>query len=212
MSRRGPTEEPAESSSAPGRRAAALDRLIAQARGGDAQALDQLIEGLSSHLWAELASRRRTNRTGPSHGSSDLVQDTLVRVREQFQKFERDTFADFKQWARTVLYRRRQEWARNHQARNAERHKRMIWNELRARMDGDAIAGDSPSEQHEESDRAYRLFQALKPHEQFAIDLRLFQGLSYKQIAELTGTTDEAARKAFDRAMSRLRASYQNHD
>lgn len=209
----GPTTSKSESSS--GRRAAAahvgLDRLIAAARAGDDHALDQLIEGLSEQLWAELGSRRRSNRTGPSQGSSDLVQDTLIRVREQFHKFERESFADFKQWARTVLYRRRQEWMRNHQSRNAERHKRMIWNELRARIavDTEHVAGSSPAEKQEETNRAYALFQALKPHEQFVIDLRLFQGLSYKQIAELTGMKEDASRQAFNRAMTRLRSNYE---
>jgi RNA polymerase sigma factor (sigma-70 family) len=213
----GSTASKSESSSARRRADAAnadLDRLIALARAGDGHALDQLIEGLSEQLWAELSSRRRSNRTGPSQGSSDLVQDTLIRVREQFHKFERESFADFKQWARTVLYRRRQEWMRNHHSRNAERHKRMIWNELRARIaaDPEQVAGSSLVEKQEETDRAYALFQALKPHEQFVIDLRLFQGLSYKQIAELTGTKEDAPRQAFNRAMARLRAGYENHD
>jgi len=52
-----------------------LDRLIADARAGSAAALDALIEQLSEHLWAEVGLRRKPR------GLSDLVQDTLVRVR-----------------------------------------------------------------------------------------------------------------------------------
>ncbi|MBX9787806.1 MAG: sigma-70 family RNA polymerase sigma factor [Pirellulales bacterium] len=189
---------------------AELDALIVQARGGSVAALDELIERLSEHLWAELRGRRGKRNTGASHGSSDLVQDTLVRVREQFDKFERDTFADFKRWARAVLYRRRQEWSRNYHARNDERHKRMIWNELHSRSAAEqgGSQGVSPAEQREELERAFSLFQALKPNEQFIIDLRLLNGLSYKEISAMTGSTEDATRKAYDRAMTRLKASY----
>ena len=192
----------------------ALDHLIARARAGDEAALEQLIERLSEQLWAELNSRRRSNRTGPTHGSSDLIQDTLVRVKEMFDKFERDTFADFKQWARTVLYRRRLEWARNHHARNGEKHKRMIWNALRDRAEtgGPDEYGQFSVEENEELERAYLAYKGLKSNEQLIIKLRLFQKLSYKQIAELAETTEEAARKLYDRAIARLRTSLSNHD
>lgn len=186
----------------------ALDALIAQARSGDQVALDRLIEKLSEQLWAELEARRRSNRTGPAHGSSDLVQDTLIRVREQFDKFERHTFADLKQWARTMLFRRRQEWMRNHLSRNAERHKRMIWEALRARPECPVGSGEGATvaEDREEFERAYQCFQKLKTHEQFVIDLRLFQELPYKQIAAMTQSTEDACRQAYNRALSRLKA------
>jgi len=204
----------AESSSGSRRQALqerALDDLIARARAGDIKALDRLVEALSDQLWAELSSRRRSNRTGPAHGSSDLVQDTIVRMREQFHKFERETFADLKQWARTVLYRRRQEWARNHHARNAERHKLAIWNELRARINTDRNGSerDDPAEHQEEMTRAFALYEALKEHERFVIELRLFQGLNYREIASLTGTKEDAPRQAFNRAMAKLKTEYQ---
>jgi RNA polymerase sigma factor (sigma-70 family) len=201
----------AENSPSGHRRAAeqgALDALIVQARSGDGIALDQLIEKLSEQLWSELEARRRSNRTGPVHGSSDLVQDTLMRVRQQFGKFERDTFADFKQWAKTILYRRRQEWIRNHLSRNSDRHKRIIWDVLRARPNYDGTAGDGTlaPEEREESERAYQRFRTLKPHEQFIIDLRLFQNLAYKQIAAMTQSTEDACRQAYNRALARLKS------
>jgi len=191
----------------------ALDALVAEARSGSAQAMGQLLEQLSEHLWAELGSRRRYRKTSPSHGSSDLVQDTLIRVREHFSRFDSESFADFKRWARTLLYRRRQEWTRNHQARNTERHKRMIWNELRTRSEKNG-SGENilPVEEREEHEKAYFLFQALKPHEQFVINLRLLNSLSYKEISAMTGSTEDAARMAYDRAVARLRTNYHRHD
>ena len=124
--------------SAGGGSGARLDRLIADARAGSDAALDELMEQISEHLWAELGGRRKPRGLGPSRGLSDLIQDTLVRVRQKFAKFERHTFVEFKQWARTVLHRRRQEWIRNYQARNSREKKEKIWLVTRGRHAADA--------------------------------------------------------------------------
>ena len=123
--------------SAGGGSGARLDRLIAEARSGSDAALDALIEQISEQLWAELGGRRQPRGLGPSRGLSDLIQDTLLRVRQKFDHFESHTFAEFKQWARAVLHRRQQEWIRNHRARNTTEKKEKIWLAIRTRLDSD---------------------------------------------------------------------------
>jgi RNA polymerase sigma factor (sigma-70 family) len=193
--------------------AAELDRLIAEARAGSAAAPDQLIERLAEQLWDELGNRRKPRGLGPSHGLSDLIQDTLVRVRQKFSKFERHTFADFKQWARAVLHRRRQEWIRNFRARNSKDKKEKIWRAIHGRSGGDTRSrrGDDPAQRREETNRADAAFARLKPNERFVISLRLLEGLRYKQIADITGWSEEASRKAYDRAVTRLRKLFESH-
>ena len=188
-----------------------LDRLIADARAGSAAALDSLIERLAEHLWAELGSRQKPRGLGPSHGLSDLIQDTLVRVRQKFSKFERETFVEFKQWARAVLHRRRQEWIRNFRARNSAEKKEKIWLAIKSRVASDARARrqDDPAQYREETKRADAAFACLNPNERFIINLRLLEGLRYKQIAEMTGWSEEAARKAYDRAIARLKKLFE---
>lgn len=192
---------------------AELNALIVDARNGSTTALDRLISLLSKNLWDELAVRRR-RAVRASHGSSDLVQDTILRVREKFDRFERDTFADFEQWARSVLYHRRLEWNRNYQAHHAERHKQKIWDTIRLRLGGRHALADHELaiERREGAERAFALFQSLKPHEQSIIRLRLFEEQSYPQIAEMTGITAEAARKKYDRALDRLKGRFESHD
>ena len=188
-----------------------LDRLIAEARAGSTAALDALIERLSQYLWTEMGLRRKPRGLGPSRGLSDLVQDTLLRVREKFDKFERHTFADFQQWARAVLHRRRQEWIRNYRARNTSEIKEKIWLTIRARVDADRHDGreETPAEAREEAKRAYAAFERLRPNERFIINLRLIEALRYKQISAMTGFSEEAARKAYDRAIGHLQKLYQ---
>jgi RNA polymerase sigma factor (sigma-70 family) len=188
-----------------------LDLLIADARAGSAAALDQLIEQLSMHLWAELAGRTKPRGLGPSHGLSDLIQDTLVRVRQKFSKFERHTFAEFKQWARAVLHRRRQEWIRNFRARNSADKKERIWLAIRNRVVDGTRGERDPAQHREETKRADAAFASLKPNERFIINLRLLEGLRYKQIAAMTGWNEEASRKAYDRAIARLKQLFDSN-
>lgn len=182
------------------------DTLIRQAREGSASALDQLIELLAEYLWAELGARRKPRGLGPSHGLSDLIQDTLVRTREKFDRFSRDTFTDLKQWARTILHRRWQECVRNYRTRNREELRRKIWLAVEARLIADpAMRGqDQIAESRQEAERAALAFARLRPHERTILTLRILEDLSYPQIATLTGLSSEAARTTYRRAIARL--------
>ncbi len=186
-----------------------LDALIAEARNGSREALEKLLEILATHLWRDLNARPR-RQAGPSHGSSDLVQDTLVRVREQFARFERDTFADFKQWARAILYRRHLEWTRNHQSRNSERHMRRLWGLMSARVENGATAAHEHAvERRDTLQRIVSAFDSLKESDQFVIRLRL-EGLGFREIADMTESTVDAVTKAYHRAIARLRKKLDN--
>lgn len=187
------------------------DTLISEARQGSVVALDKLIELLADYLWSELCGRRKPRGLGPSHGLSDLVQDTLVRVREKFDRFQRDTFADFKQWARTILHRRRQEWARNYRMRNREELRRKIRLAFEARLltEPTGRGHEELMNLREEAERAAAAFNRLKPHEQAIIQLRILEKLSYPQIEALTGLSAEGARTACRRAIAQLKKLFE---
>jgi len=176
---------------------------LLQARAGSQDALDRLIEVISDQLWREIGVRRNRRGMGPSQGLSDLVQDTLVRVREGFTRFQEGNFPEFKQWSRTILFRRWQELARNHQTRTNAEQKRRIWEAIAARGI-DPEARDA-LENDEEQDKALRLLVSLRAHERNIIELRLIHGLKFREIAQSTGWTEDAARMAFSRAIERLR-------
>lgn len=181
--------------------------LIDAARRGSAAALDQLIERLADYLWRELGGRPKPRNLGPSHGLSDLVQDTLLRVREKFDQFQRDSFADFKQWARAILFRRRQEWARNYRTRSRDDIRRRLGLALDARLNRHGVRGvqEEALERRQETDRAFAAFERLKIHERNIIRLRVLEGLRFHEIAALTGMSAEGARTAYRRASARLK-------
>jgi len=197
-----------------GHRALAANQLVIEARQGSAAALDQLVEMLSGYLWAELGGWRKPRGLGPSHGLSDLVQDTLLRVREKFGRFQRDSFVDLKQWARTILHRRRQEWARNYRARNREELQRKIRMAFEARLLPKSYSGEHVDslDRRDDVERALAAFNQLRPHEQTILKLRIVEGLSYPQIGVLTGLHAEGARTAYRRAIAHLKSLFDAHE
>lgn len=185
------------------------NRWLREARSGSEEALDRLIEAISDQLWREIGARRNRRGMGPSQGLSDLVQDTLVRVREGFFRFREGNFSEFKQWVRTILFRRWQELARNHHTRTSEEQKHRIWMALVERGITRRTDDTDAFEAEEEHEKAARLMGLLRPHERNIIQLRLVHGLKFGEIAKSSGWTEDAARMAFTRAIERLREIYE---
>lgn len=192
------------------------ESLIADARTGAEGALDLLIELLGEQLWAELG-HRKLRYLSPSSTVSDLIQETVIRARERFSKFDKDTFGEFKRWARGILFTRRRYMMRRHRTRTSERVKRRIWlaAALRKNLPGDADSGsvvEDRLERREEAALAFAKFQRLKPHEQFILNLRVVEGLPFKSIASLVNSTESAVTQACRRALERLRTRCEFHD
>ncbi len=89
--------------------------------------------------------------------------------------------------------------------------KEKIWLAIRSRntSDGGGRREVDPAQHREEARRADAAFERLKSNERFVINLRLLEGLRYRQISEMTGWSEEAARKAYDRAIARLKTLYE---
>ncbi len=74
-----------------------------------------------------------------------------------------------------------------------------VW-DLRSDED---VARDAEARERVEALRPY--LQALPKDQRELVFLRLWDGLSYKEIAELTGRSEAACKMAFSRTLSRLR-------
>jgi RNA polymerase sigma factor (sigma-70 family) len=192
------------------------DRWIAEARAGSPEALDKLVDLLTDRLFAELGGRNLRGMS-PANTISDLIQETVLRAREKFAVFDKDTFVEFKRWADGILRNKYRHWMRNHRDRSGEDKQLKIWQALKDRRNladprRPARAESDDADRRDEAARAYELFQqALKPNEQYVISLRLFDGLRFKQIAHLVGSTEDAVTKAYKRAMFRLQKLLQSN-
>lgn len=130
--------------------------------------------------------------SGERDDIEELVQDTFVRAFGSIDSFRGES--SLRTWLFTIEKRLMLD------RRRAERRKRaMVPVEA-----GDAIteydALDSMLAEEAES-RVAKAVQTLSPTQREVFVLRVEQGLSYKEIAELVGTTDGAARVHYHNAM-----------
>ena len=122
----------------------------------------------------------------------DLVQDTFVRAFQSLDGFRGDS--SFRTWLFTIerrllLDRRRAE---------KRRPSRVEVQEGDAATEYDALDGMVARE------AAHRVSEAMKelsPTQREVFALRVSEGLSYREIAEVVGTTEGAARVHYHNAM-----------
>lgn len=191
------------------------DHWIAEARAGSSAALDKLITLLAEQLSYELGGRRLRGLS-PSRSGSDLIQETIVRAREKFSRFEKHSFVEFKQWARGILHLNRRHCMRTHRKRTSDKKKQKIWLALAVRRNVPSQErprrdDDNELERREEAARAYAAVRRLKPHDQYIIKARVFEDLSFGQIAIIVNRSEDAVSKAYRRAIKRLRRRLEFH-
>lgn len=160
--------------------------LIRRWRDGDGSAATRLVERHAPALARFVAGAGERNET------EEVVQDTFVRAFGAIDSFRGDSA--FRTWLFTIARRLLLD------RRRAERRSRTV----AAVDEGDAVtqfdALDSMVAE-ESMVRVRRAMDALSPKQREVFTLRVEQGLSYREIAELIGTTEGAARVHYHNAM-----------
>ncbi|HNX74169.1 MAG TPA: sigma-70 family RNA polymerase sigma factor [Candidatus Rifleibacterium sp.] len=160
--------------------------LVRRIRGGDAAALSQLIDRYLSQLLAFFRYLR-----APESMVDDLVQATFERMMLKLDFYEDDK--RFSSWLMTV--------GRNLYFDECRRETR------RREILPEVAAGHVPTPEEEVVVRhsAGELLQELTAPERFLVEMRVFQGVPFAEIADLTGEVEATLRSRFFRLMSRLR-------
>ena len=166
---------------------AALDAaLIARWQQGDERAARELVDRHAS------AVARFVSSLGAREEAEEVVQDTFVRAFGALESFRADSA--LRTWLftiarRLVLDRRRSTRRRGIQVEVAEE---------------DVVTDDNPLESLVADETQQRLLQAvdrLTPMQKSVFTLRVTEGLSYKDIADIVGSTEGAARVHYHHAM-----------
>jgi RNA polymerase sigma-70 factor (ECF subfamily) len=167
-------------------------RLIAGWRGGDERAATALVERHAGALARYLSS------LGEHEAVEELVQDTFVRAFSSLDSFRGES--TLRTWlftiARRLLLDRR---------RAARRRK-----DVGSLEDVDAATSYTALDSliADESERRVRdAVQRLSPTQREVFTLRVAEGLSYKEIAEIVGTTEGAARVHYHNALRTVKES-----
>jgi RNA polymerase sigma-70 factor (ECF subfamily) len=140
-------------------------------------------------------------------GASDLAQETLLAAYRVRHRFEGHTLDDVRAWLRGIL--------RNELAAFRRRYQADCRNPARELPAAEAVAVPAPGSTDPvdglaESERAATVravLDELPDDARRVVLLRLEAGLGFREVGAATGRSEEAARKAFARAVERIRAS-----
>lgn len=164
--------------------------LIQRWRRGDERAARTLVERHAESLARFAASQ------GVREDVDELVQDTFVRAFGAIESFRADS--SFRTWLFTIerrlmLDRRRAQRRRRDDTEVDERDAATAYNAL------DGMVAD------EMAQRIRAVVAKLSPMQRDVFTLRVTEGLSYKEISDVLGTTEGAARVHYHNAVQAVR-------
>lgn len=181
--------------------------LIQRARGGEKQALNELIETWRTYLLF-VANAELDAELKPKLGASDLVQSACVDIHKHFHEFRGDTVAEWKAWLRQLLLRDVQDVRR----RFREAGKRDL-NREQQFADGEGFQFDpagedlSPSASliaWEETEALREALARLSDEHRLVIRLRNWDDLPFAEVGKRLNRSEDVARKLWSRAVKKL--------
>ncbi len=166
--------------------------LVARGRSGDESALSALVERHHGAAYRVALSLTRSDDT-----AQDVVQDAFLKAFRALDGFRGD--ASFRTWLLTITA---------NEARGALRR--------RARMRETALDDAGPVRSSEmdpaetavlsqESARARKMMESLPEKQRMSVSLRIDEGLSFRDIGEVIGSSEGAARVNYFHGIRRLR-------
>ncbi len=144
--------------------------------------------------------------------SADVVHDALLLACRDLHEFHGVTDEKLRQWLHSACRHRRQNLARDYR----QRRKRQVGREVSL---DDAYPSDghvsepvartlNPSDQaiqHEEEEHARAAFARLSGPDRDILSLKLDEDLTFAEAGARLGSSGEAARKAYSRALKRFK-------
>ena len=160
--------------------------LIQRWKGGDQRAATALVERHATALARYIGS------LGERDGAEEVVQDTFVRAFASLESFRGDS--SLRTWlftiARRLVVDRRRAFRRRREVGDLE--------DVDAATEYTALDGLIASEAKK---KVWGAVGKLSPTQREVFLLRVNEGLSYKEIAEVAGTTEGAARVHYHNAL-----------
>jgi len=189
------------------------ESLLDQARGGDVQALGQLLESYRAYLTL-LAQVQIGRRLQGKVDAADVVQDAFLGASRDFGQFRGTTEKEFLGWLRQILAYVLANLVRHYQG--AQRRDVRLERQLTIELDQSSHALDrglvadqsSPSQQAVRREQAVLLSEALARLPELWRDLlvlRHLEGLTFPEVAQRMGRTVDSVKKQWPRALASLR-------
>lgn len=189
-----------------------LGDLVASAKAGVPGALGDLLDAARGYLLAIAARRLPTDRS-PHLAPSDIVQETAVDAQAAFSDFRGDSTAQFLAWLRSILL---------HNVGDAVRRERSYLEAVdrfcsvplarvppdldtaRRSPTGHPRPTEASAIRRDDAALLARVLHTLGDDARTVVRLRYWEGLSFVDIGQRMGRSDNAVRKVWYRAVARL--------
>ncbi len=168
------------------------EELVERARAGDDAAFSELVE---RHHGA--AYRVAFSMLQDDDAAQDVVQDTFIKAFRALGGFRGDS--SFRTWVLTIA---------GNQARGALRkrgRRKETALEDAGPMRSEQKAPDEEAVDAQEAGRARKMLERLPEKQKLSVTLRIEEGLSFKEIGEVIGSSEGAARVNYFHGIRRLR-------
>lgn len=170
--------------------------------------LDKLIQG-DNQTWQDLYAeinpglfRFLLSRLGDEGAAQDLLQEGFYRLAKNLRQIK-DARA-IRAWIYSTCYRLSVDWQRRNKVYRTE--------ELPSLEDPEAVDPAAAAVQREESQAVLQAVLSLSDPHRTVILLRIWGGLSYREISEITGVSKGTLRSQYYWAVRKLRSIFKNHD
>jgi len=170
------------------------DTLMQSVAAGDEVAFRRLVA-----RWEQPVFRFLVHMLGSVEEAEDLAQDTFLKVWDEARRYRPD--GKFRSWLLRIAGNR---------ARSALRRRKILrWVSFDLASHDRSAPDDDPArglERQETAARVRAAVAALPDRQREAVVLKRFEGLSYKEIAEVMQTTVPGVESLLQRAAAGLRA------
>ena len=176
------------------------------ARSGCRESQAMVLEA-AKPLLQRLATMQGEGDLGVRQGVSDVVQETMTAAWLGITGFRGETRAEVVAWLKTILGNKVRSAHRFHSAAIRDhRREEPLLSEVRGHVDRASRTKTPSSGARSKELRANleRAMQRLSQSDEQVIRLRNQTELTFEEIAQVMGTSAEAARKRWARAVSRL--------
>lgn len=191
------------------------DELLGDARDGDAEAVNKLIDRHRDAI-LRLVRMRLDRRIQPRVGVSDVVQDVFIEANRRLQKYLQDPIMPFHLWLRQIAKDRIIDAHRRHRVSKKRSVDREQPAHVPADMDHSSMAlanqlvdGEvtpmAAATQRELAARVEQTIGDLPEQDRDILLMRHYEFLSNQEVAEALGLSQPAASMRYLRAIRRMR-------
>ena len=166
--------------------------LVERAKAGDADALHELVSRHHAAVFRTVLGMLRDD-----DAAADATQEAFVKALRALQRFRGDS--SFKTWIMAIAVNEARGWAR----RRGRRRERPL--ESHPEIPGGEQGVAERVVVTDEVARVRAALETLPDKQRMAVSLRIFEGLSFREVGALIDSTEGAARVNYHHGIKRLR-------